>query len=103
MKSGMSGRPKARHGRTQCETPRAARPSRGGLLGTTPSYNLMMKCDSFLMVGSGFPYSEFLPEEGADLFETTGTAHPMGGCPMGASPEDGVVDGGGCAWDSDNL
>jgi pyruvate dehydrogenase (quinone) len=35
-----------------------------GLLGTTPSYNLMMECDAFLMVGSGFPYSEFLPEEG---------------------------------------
>jgi pyruvate dehydrogenase (quinone) len=36
-----------------------------GLLGTTPSYNLMMECDAFLMVGSGFPYSEFLPEEGS--------------------------------------
>lgn len=35
-----------------------------GLLGTTPSYDLMMDCDAFLMVGSGFPYSEFLPEEG---------------------------------------
>ncbi len=35
-----------------------------GLLGTTPSWNLMMECDAFLMVGSGFPYSEFLPEEG---------------------------------------
>ena len=36
-----------------------------GLLGTTPSYDLMMECDAFLMVGSGFPYSEFLPEEGS--------------------------------------
>src|SRR6056297_761765 len=36
-----------------------------GLLGTSPSYDLMMECDAFLMVGSGFPYSEFLPEEGA--------------------------------------
>lgn len=35
-----------------------------GLLGTTPSYDLMMECDAFLMVGSGFPYSEFLPEDG---------------------------------------
>ncbi|MBM9595988.1 thiamine pyrophosphate-requiring protein [Roseitranquillus sediminis] len=35
-----------------------------GLLGTTPSWDLMMECDAFLMVGSGFPYSEFLPEEG---------------------------------------
>jgi choline dehydrogenase-like flavoprotein len=40
---------------------------------------------------------------GADLFETTGTAHLMGGCPMGASHEDGVVDGAGRAWDCDNL
>jgi pyruvate dehydrogenase (quinone) len=35
-----------------------------GLLGTKPSYNLMTRCDALLMVGSGFPYSEFLPKEG---------------------------------------
>ena len=35
-----------------------------GLLGTEPSYNLMMECDTLLMVGSAFPYSEFLPKEG---------------------------------------
>jgi pyruvate dehydrogenase (quinone) len=35
-----------------------------GLLGTTPSWELMTGCDTLLMVGSGFPYSEFLPEEG---------------------------------------
>ena len=35
-----------------------------GLLGTKPSYDLMMQCDTFLMLGSGFPYSEFLPKEG---------------------------------------
>ena len=35
-----------------------------GLLGTEPSYKLMRECDAFLMIGSGFPYSEFLPEEG---------------------------------------
>lgn len=35
-----------------------------GLLGTEASYKLMTKCDTLLMVGSGFPYSEFLPEEG---------------------------------------
>jgi len=35
-----------------------------GLLGTKPSWDLMMGCDTLLMVGSGFPYSEFLPEEG---------------------------------------
>ncbi len=35
-----------------------------GLLGTRPSYELMTGCDTLLMVGSSFPYSEFLPEEG---------------------------------------
>ena len=35
-----------------------------GLLGTKPSYDLMMGCDTFLMLGSGFPYSEFLPKQG---------------------------------------
>ncbi|MFZ1800107.1 MAG: thiamine pyrophosphate-requiring protein, partial [Chitinophagaceae bacterium] len=35
-----------------------------GLLGTKPSFNMMMDCDTLLMVGSSFPYSEFLPKEG---------------------------------------
>ena len=35
-----------------------------GLLGTKPSWDLMQNCDTLLMVGSGFPYSEFLPQEG---------------------------------------
>jgi pyruvate dehydrogenase (quinone) len=35
-----------------------------GLLGTKPSWDLMTHCDTFLMIGSGFPYSEFLPKEG---------------------------------------
>jgi pyruvate dehydrogenase (quinone) len=35
-----------------------------GLLGTRPSYELMTGCDALLMIGSSFPYSEFLPEEG---------------------------------------
>lgn len=35
-----------------------------GLLGTTPSYEMMRDCDTLLMVGSSFPYSEWLPPEG---------------------------------------
>jgi pyruvate dehydrogenase (quinone) len=35
-----------------------------GLLGTEPSWDLMHDCDTLLMIGSGFPYSEFLPDEG---------------------------------------
>jgi pyruvate dehydrogenase (quinone) len=36
-----------------------------GLLGTKPSWDLMKGCDTFFMVGSSFPFSEFLPEPGA--------------------------------------
>jgi len=35
-----------------------------GLLGTKPSDLMMTDCDALLMIGSGFPYSEFLPKEG---------------------------------------
>ena len=35
-----------------------------GLLGTEPSWEMMTECDTLLMVGSAFPYSEFLPKEG---------------------------------------
>jgi pyruvate dehydrogenase (quinone) len=35
-----------------------------GLLGTKPSWDMMMDCDTLLMIGSSFPYSEFLPKEG---------------------------------------
>jgi pyruvate dehydrogenase (quinone) len=35
-----------------------------GLLGTRASYEMMRDCDTLLMVGSSFPYSQFLPEYG---------------------------------------
>jgi pyruvate dehydrogenase (quinone) len=35
-----------------------------GLLGSKPSWDMMRQCDTLLMVGSSFPYSEFLPEPG---------------------------------------
>jgi pyruvate dehydrogenase (quinone) len=35
-----------------------------GLLGSTASYELMKGCDTLLMVGTSFPYAEFLPKEG---------------------------------------
>jgi pyruvate dehydrogenase (quinone) len=35
-----------------------------GLLGTKPSNEMMENCDTLLMVGSSFPYSEWLPEPG---------------------------------------
>jgi pyruvate dehydrogenase (quinone) len=35
-----------------------------GLLGSGPSYKLMMGCDTLLTVGSNFPYTQFLPKFG---------------------------------------
>jgi len=35
-----------------------------GLLGTKPSWEMMSDADTLLMIGSRFPYSEFLPREG---------------------------------------
>lgn len=35
-----------------------------GMLGTKPSQELMDNCDTLLMVGTRFPYAEFLPKEG---------------------------------------
>jgi pyruvate dehydrogenase (quinone) len=35
-----------------------------GLLGTKPSNDMMEGCDTLLMVGTNFPYSEWLPEPG---------------------------------------
>ncbi|MER5516771.1 thiamine pyrophosphate-requiring protein [Streptomyces sp. NPDC002763] len=35
-----------------------------GLLGTRPSYELMRECDTLLVIGSSFPYTQFLPEFG---------------------------------------
>jgi pyruvate dehydrogenase (quinone) len=33
-----------------------------GLLGSKPTYDMMENCDTLLMVGSSFPYSEWLPK-----------------------------------------
>lgn len=35
-----------------------------GLLGTKPSSDLMRDCDTLLMIGTGFPWAEFLPKDG---------------------------------------
>ena len=35
-----------------------------GLLGTEPSEKMMAKCDTLLMIGTSFPYSEWLPKPG---------------------------------------
>src|SRR3989442_7951196 len=35
-----------------------------GLLGTKPSADMMAGCDTLLMIGSNFPFADWLPEEG---------------------------------------
>ena len=35
-----------------------------GLLGTKPSSDMMSGCDTLLMIGTGFPWAEFLPKDG---------------------------------------
>ncbi|MDP8940125.1 MAG: thiamine pyrophosphate-requiring protein [Actinomycetota bacterium] len=35
-----------------------------GLLGTKPTNEMLENCDTFFMIGSGFPYSEWLPQPG---------------------------------------
>ena len=35
-----------------------------GLLGTEPSSNMMQECDTLFMIGTSFPYAEYLPKEG---------------------------------------
>ncbi|HIW69260.1 MAG TPA: thiamine pyrophosphate-requiring protein [Candidatus Dietzia intestinipullorum] len=35
-----------------------------GLLGSRPSHDLLRDCDTFFMIGSNYPYTEFLPETG---------------------------------------
>ena len=40
---------------------------------------------------------------GSHFFETSSTAHLMGGCRMGTSPRDSVTDRLGRSWDIPNL
>jgi thiamine pyrophosphate-dependent acetolactate synthase large subunit-like protein len=36
-----------------------------GMIGTKPDYNAIMHCDLLLMLGTDYPYSEFLPSKGS--------------------------------------
>ena len=66
-----------------------------GLLGTKPSWDMMMDCDTFLMIGSGFPYSEFLPKEG----QARGVQIDIEPADAGAALPDGGKPAGGCRAD----
>ena len=65
-----------------------------GLLGTKPSNDMMENCDTLFMVGSSFPYSEWLPEPGQargvqiDIDgKMIGIRYPMEGNLIGDSKE----------------
>ena len=47
-----------------------------GLLGTRPSQEAMESCDTLLMVGTSFPYIEFLPEAGRRRGRCRSTSNP---------------------------
>ena len=51
-----------------------------GLLGTKPSWDMMKDCDTFLMVGSAFPYSEFLPKPGRRAACRSTSTAPCSAC-----------------------
>jgi pyruvate dehydrogenase (quinone) len=36
-----------------------------GMIGTKPDYNAIMHCDLLLMLGTDYPYAEFLPSKGS--------------------------------------
>jgi pyruvate dehydrogenase (quinone) len=40
-----------------------------GMIGTKAVYNAVMHCDLLLMVGTDYPYSNFLPSKGADVIQ----------------------------------
>jgi pyruvate dehydrogenase (quinone) len=48
-----------------------------GMIGTKPVYHAVMKCDLFLMLGTDYPYSEFLPRKSA-VIQVDDRAHVLG-------------------------
>ncbi|MFZ2105061.1 MAG: thiamine pyrophosphate-dependent enzyme, partial [Roseiarcus sp.] len=48
-----------------------------GMIGTKPVYHAVMHCDLFLMLGADYPYSVFLPPNGA-VIQVDERAHVLG-------------------------
>jgi pyruvate dehydrogenase (quinone) len=48
-----------------------------GMIGTKPVYHAVMHCDLFLMLGTDYPYSEFLPSTSA-VIQVDDRAHVLG-------------------------
>ena len=60
-----------------------------GLLGTMPSYTMMKECDTLLMLGTNYPYAQFLPDRpgawhsGGPATGASGNSLPDGAQPLG--------------------
>ena len=48
-----------------------------GIIGTKAAYNAVMQCDLLLMLGTDYPYSEFLPHKGS-VIQIDDRAHVLG-------------------------
>ena len=48
-----------------------------GIIGTKAAYNAVMQCDLLLMLGTDYPYSEFLPHKGS-IIQIDDRAHVLG-------------------------
>jgi pyruvate dehydrogenase (quinone) len=48
-----------------------------GMIGTKPNYKAVMDCDLFLMLGTDYPFAEFLPRKGA-VIQVDERAHVLG-------------------------
>jgi thiamine pyrophosphate-dependent acetolactate synthase large subunit-like protein len=48
-----------------------------GMIGTEAVYDAVMRCDLFVMLGTDYPYSEFLPHKGA-VIQIDDRAHVLG-------------------------
>ncbi len=48
-----------------------------GMIGTRPVYRAVMDCDLFLMLGTDYPFSDFLPRKGA-VIQVDERAHVLG-------------------------
>jgi pyruvate dehydrogenase (quinone) len=48
-----------------------------GMIGTKPDYKAVMDCDLFLMLGTDYPFAEFLPRKGA-VIQVDERAHVLG-------------------------
>ena len=59
------------------------------MIGTKPVYNAVMGCDLLLMVGTDYPYSEFLPTKASVIQIDERPCRCLGGAPPPCSASAG--------------